>query len=636
MQLVFATSFVSERVIYALSWTLLHSFWQGIVLALAAGLIMLVCRRSKASVRYNLLGIALVLFVIGLVATGTILWQYHITISSSHALEINYPDQVIAQDNEQGVGEGLVSIPWVQSQLNAFIAFIDRHTFLIVAFWMLVLGIKSIRMGLDLYYLRRITLYDTLVPNLYWRNRLEVLAEQLQIQKPVQFLESALVKSPTAIGFFKPMVLVPLGLLSNLPAEQVEAILLHELAHIRRNDYLINFMQCLLEQVFFFNPGLLWVSALIRLERENCCDDIAVSAMQSKTHYINALVAFQEFNLKGSKYALAFAGKQKMPLLARVKRILNHHTYKTLSIMEKISLLASVLLISSLCFFSLHKSQAQSTKENRITSFTNVNVAGNGTAKSPQILFLQDTNGKTYSIKRIDKKVVEMYVNGGKIAADQVNKYDWLLKTVDEQIAKDKAQAELDRQQAERDRRQAERDRAQALKDRDQALQDRDQAKRDAEQAAKDQHQANLDQEQAQRDAHSNQVQAQRDREQAQRDKEQAERDIQQAKLDREQAERDREQAMRDREQAERDREQATRDRIQAEKDQKVLEDIIKEMINDKLIKDKKSLTALKLDEDVFKVNGVKQSVELHKKYQEKFLKIANGYRTYSYRVSGN
>lgn len=636
MQLVFATSFVSERVIYVLSWTLLHSFWQGIILALAAGLIMLVCRRSKASVRYNLLGIVLVLFVIGLVATGTILWQYHNAISSPHALEINYPDQVVAQNNEQGVGEGLVSIPWVHSQLNAFIAFIDRHTFLIVAFWMLVLGINSIRMGLDLYYLRRITLYGTLVPSLYWRNRLEVLAVQLQIQKPVQFLESALVKSPTAIGFFKPMVLVPLGLLSNLPAEQVEAILLHELAHIRRNDYLINFMQCLLEQVFFFNPGLLWVSALIRLERENCCDDIAVSAMQSKTHYINALVAFQEFNLKGSKYALAFAGKQKMPLLERVKRILNHHTYKTLSIMEKISLLASVLLISSLCFFSLHKSQAQSTKENRITSFTNVNVAGNGTAKSPQILFLQDTNGKTYSIKRIDKKVVEMYVNGGKIAADQVNKYDWLFKTVDEQIAKDKAQAELDRQQAERDRQQAERDRAQALKDRNQALRDRDQAKRDAEQAARDQHQANLDQEQAQRYAHSNQVQAQRDREQAQRDKEQAERDIQQAKLDREQAERDREQAMRDREQAERDREQATRDRIQAEKDEKVMEDIIKEMISDKLIKDKKSLTALKLDEDVFKVNGVKQSDELHKKYQEKFLKIANGYRTYSYRVSGN
>ncbi|MBK9492527.1 MAG: hypothetical protein IPO07_29870 [Haliscomenobacter sp.] len=201
--------------------------------------------------------------------------------------------------------------------------------------------------------------------------------------------------------------------------------------------------------------------------------------MNSKTQYINALVAFQEFNLNASKYALAFAGQQKMPLLDRVKRIINHHNYKTLSIMEKISLLASVLLISTVTFLSLNQSQAQSIKENHIPSFTNINVSGNGTAGNPQIMFLQDADGKTYSVKRVDKKIQEMYVNGEKLEEGKYSEYEAVIKEIDEQIERDRAQAELDRQQAERDREQAVKDRQQADRDREQAMRDQEQAKLD-------------------------------------------------------------------------------------------------------------------------------------------------------------
>jgi hypothetical protein len=250
-------------------------------------------------------------------------------------------------------------------------------------------------------------------------------------------------------------------------------------------------------------------------------------------------------------------------------------------------------------------------------------------------MFLQDVSGKTYSIKRVDKKIQEMYVNGEKLSEDKYAEYEPVIKEIDEQIERDRAQAELDRQQAERDREQAMRDRQQAERDRQHAMRDQEQAKLDRAHADKDRLQAEQDREQSIRDrqqAEKDRLQANLDREQAMRDDVQAKRDREQAIKDRAQADRDRLQAEKDRAQAELDRQQAAKDRIQAEKDRKeaqaLLKSIIEEMISDKLVKDKESLNGFRLTEDAFVVNGVKQSQELHTKYLQKFIKRA-GYGIY-------
>lgn len=676
MQSIFATALVSDRVIYALSWTLLHSLWQGVALAILAGMLMWWGRKQAASLRYNVLSLSLLGFVATVLLTFGLEWQFQAAYQAGKVVDIRYltPDLgafITAENGNIDQAKSLLQDYWQRWQV-----FFNQNTFFIVACWILMLSLKSIKMGLDIWSLYRMRWYRTYQPSLYWRNRLVDLTTQIKLKQSVVLLESALVPGPSALGFFKPLILIPVGLLNNLPAEQVEAILLHELAHIRRNDYVVNFMQCLLENVFFFNPGLLWVSNLIRQERENCCDDLAIQAMKNKTLYVNALVAFQEYKLHGAQYALAFAG-QKSPLLDRVKRIINHHNYKTLSIMEKVSLLATVLLISAISFLSLQQTQAQTTKEGRIPSLTNVNVSGSGTTSNPQIMFLQDVEGKTYSIKRVDKKIQEMYVNGEKLTEDKYAQYEPIIKEIDEQIERDRqqaekdhAQAEVDRQQAERDRQQAEKDRAQAVLDRQQADRDRVQAERDKAQAEIDRQQAGRDREQQVRDqerAKLDRVQADRDKERAEhdrkqsdldriqagRDKEQAERDRKQADLDRVQAEKDRAQSLRDQEQAKRDRAQAeldrqqaekdraqaeidraqaAKDRIQAEKDRKEAEELMKgliaEMITDKLVKDKESLNGFRLTEDAFVVNGVKQSDALHTKYLQKFIK-RQGYGIY-------
>jgi beta-lactamase regulating signal transducer with metallopeptidase domain len=643
MHWIFATSLVSEHLVYALSWTLLHSFWQGILLAMAAAILMLCARQQSANLRYNLLTGLLCLFA--LCVGATFLWEWQLGLKNQQSPIIQYFTASDLAASALQTEQMAQAHNWFQSNVQLLQALFNQNHLLFVSLWLLVLSYKSIKMIWEIGYTYRLRRQRTYLPSLYWRNRLEALAAQLKLKQPVQLLESALITGPAALGFFKPLILIPLGLLNQLPAEQVEAILLHELAHIRRSDYLVNFIQNLLENTFFFNPGLLWVSELIRKERENCCDDLAIAAMKNKTLYISALVAFQEYKLHGAQYALAFAG-QKTPLLDRVKRIINHHNYKSLSIMEKISLLSTVLLISALSFLSIQHTQAQATKEKRIASFTNINVGGNGTANSPQIMFLQDADGKTYSVKRVDKKIQEMYVNGEKQTEAQIQEYASLIQEIDEQIEKDRKQAELDRAQAERDRAQAEIDRQQAERDREQADRDRERANLDRQQAERDREQVMRDQERAHRDA----LQAQRDRDharsyeastsrqaeldraQAERDRLQAERDRKQADLDRQQAERDREQAIKDRAQAELDRAQAEKDRVQAEKDrvqaekdrkeaQLLLSSIIEELVKDKLVKDKESLQGFRLSEDALVVNGVKQSQELHTKYKQKFIK---------------
>jgi hypothetical protein len=147
------------------------------------------------------------------------------------------------------------------------------------------------------------------------------------------------------IGHLKPVILIPVGLLTALTTAEVEAILMHELAHIRRRDYLVNLLQSLVEIVFFFNPAVLWVSQLIKTEREHCCDDMALAQNTSKSGYIRALVSCQEYQATPA-YAMAFPG-QKHHLVDRVKRLVTNRNH-SLDVFEK-TLLTVCLVMSGLC-----------------------------------------------------------------------------------------------------------------------------------------------------------------------------------------------------------------------------------------------------------------------------------------------
>jgi bla regulator protein blaR1 len=147
------------------------------------------------------------------------------------------------------------------------------------------------------------------------------------------------------VGYLKPVILIPAGLLTGLGLQEVEMILLHELAHILRKDYLINIFQRLVETLFFFNPAILWLSARIRAEREHCVDDLVINHTKNKTAYIRSLLHYEQYRAGVPAYAMAFGGRKGT--LARMDRLISHRN-QALHKMELFGL--GLLLVIGIAF----------------------------------------------------------------------------------------------------------------------------------------------------------------------------------------------------------------------------------------------------------------------------------------------
>jgi len=153
-----------------------------------------------------------------------------------------------------------------------------------------------------------------------WQETLRKLGAQIGLSSssPAQLLVSALVEVPAVVGWLRPVVLVPVGALSGLPAEHLEALLLHELAHIRRHDYLINILQSVAESLLFYHPAVWWVSGHIRAEREQCCDDVAVSISGDAITYARALAQLESYRPAHLNSAIAANGGSLANRIARL------------------------------------------------------------------------------------------------------------------------------------------------------------------------------------------------------------------------------------------------------------------------------------------------------------------------------
>jgi TonB family protein len=147
------------------------------------------------------------------------------------------------------------------------------------------------------------------------------IARHFGIRRPVAVVRSARVDVPTVIGWLRPAILVPASALLQLPPSALEAIMAHELAHVRRHDYLVNAFQHLAETLFFYHPAIWWISGRIRVEREHCCDDLAVTVVGSAVGYARALATLEESRI--GAFTLAATGGALLP---RIQRLLGART----------------------------------------------------------------------------------------------------------------------------------------------------------------------------------------------------------------------------------------------------------------------------------------------------------------------
>jgi bla regulator protein BlaR1 len=333
-------SLLTDQLIKALCNTLVHSLWQGIILAAVAGLIIIGTKRASSALRYNLLIAALVLFAAGTVVT--FVTQFHLPVYSGPNQQVNVVNQnpvIIRPFSNHVIVQSGTLADVISRYVNAY------HN-PIVLVWFLIICAKSIQLGVGLYGTYQLKRVNVIGVKGFWNERMKQLACLLGIKQGITMLESGLAKVPMVIGHLKPVILIPIGLLAALSAEEVEAILVHELAHIKRRDYLVNMLQSLMEIVFFFNPAVLWISQLIKTERENCCDDMALAQSTNKVNYIRALISCEEYQAAVPAYAMAFPGS-KNSLLYRVKRLASNSNH-SLNGFEK-TLLAICLVVSGLC-----------------------------------------------------------------------------------------------------------------------------------------------------------------------------------------------------------------------------------------------------------------------------------------------
>ena len=264
---------MSEQAIQSIGAALMHFLWEGA--GLAALLFVGMAFAREARVRYGLAVAALVLMALCPVATMLVMQR---------PAEVSLPVQ--SAGVVQAVGAYAAG---ADSPIAAYEN--QPETLLTYFVWawcggVFLFGMRALGGWVMLRQLRQAA-QETVSPALLERCR--SLERRIGIHKLVRYAKSEMVDAPAVVGWIRPVVLIPLSAMAGLSVEQLEAILAHELAHIKRYDALVNFFQIAMETVLFYHPAVWWVNRVIRAERENCCDDIAVAVCGDASEYARAL-----------------------------------------------------------------------------------------------------------------------------------------------------------------------------------------------------------------------------------------------------------------------------------------------------------------------------------------------------------
>ncbi len=440
-------NFLSNQLTEAIGWTLAHSLWQGSLIAIACAIALSLLNQASAKTRYTLGLGALALLILSSTLTFGYYWQ-HTACTTSYAEPIA---QKILQLPE---GNTTFNNLFTESasediSLHVFKEYFQEHLPLVVTGWLLGVLLFSLRLIGGFALMQRLKYYRNYPAPHPWQAILHELAEKLQIRRKVKLLESAMVNSPMVIGNFKPIILIPIGMATGFTTEQIEAILAHELAHIRRNDYLINIFQHLVETLFFFHPAVWWLSSLVRHERECCCDDIAVKLTNNSVAFAKALTELETLKHSKRTAALALAMKSRSgKLYQRINRIVFQKP-RVPAFKEGV-LLASVI-VATLFFSALQWHDAKGTsninpvllseipQEIHPTEF----IALQDTSKKKQIEFKEGARnfaftveGKVYHfILNDDDSIDELYVGGELIDKTEYPNHQTAIKTMMQMVA---------------------------------------------------------------------------------------------------------------------------------------------------------------------------------------------------------
>jgi bla regulator protein BlaR1 len=335
-------TFIPDNVIHALGWTIFHSVWQGMIIGLILFLIFRYRRNISSQTRYLLGVFALAAIFISSLLTFFI--AYHPLTSQFEFVTLSPP----SISSLAGIFEGAedlsvlnpISSGWQQSVIRTF----DFVSII----WFIGVLLLALRLAGGMRVIHGMRRQGVSPLSAAWEERMQLLAHKAGLHRSITYLQSQTVSIPTVIGIFKPVVIIPAMIISGLPAEQLETIIVHELAHIRRHDFLINILQSIMEALFFYHPVVWIISENVRQEREKCCDDYAVKVCGKVSLYIRALACLSELQISAVIPSVAITGNKKS-IIHRVERLINNKKMKsntTERLIAGLALVISVLVIT--------------------------------------------------------------------------------------------------------------------------------------------------------------------------------------------------------------------------------------------------------------------------------------------------
>ena len=291
-----------------LGWTLVHFLWQGVLIASLYAIARKFCQRPQT--RYLLACVTLTAMVALPLATfafgspsslaprGAVVRSVFPTSSPTGPISSSKPFE---------------SLPSTAPSLSNS----EVMSWLVMAWFCGAIVLWARLVGGWIIATRMRSKYIRTAPA-EWSETLDQLRARLRVSAPVRLLSSASVAVPTVVGWLRPVILLPVGALTGLQPEHVEILLAHELAHIRRRDYLVNILQSAAEALLFYHPAVWWVSRHIRAERESCCDDIAVAVRGDALDYVRALARLESCRPEHLTPSLAANGGSLPDRIARL------------------------------------------------------------------------------------------------------------------------------------------------------------------------------------------------------------------------------------------------------------------------------------------------------------------------------
>lgn len=298
------SSYISAFV-QAMGWMLLHSLWQIALILLAVALLFRFVSIQEAQIRYR---ISLGAFVLLMMISGGTFSQYWQAPNpyNSQIIQLSTTSASIPLDTETGTSFTLPSNTELSIQ-DHLLQFFMKNAWIGVGLWFLGICLLSLRHIGGWLHIRNLSRAGS-IPDSHWCQQLASLQAELGIRRQVKLVESLQIDVPVTFGWIKPVILFPTQLLTGLSEAQIQLLLIHELAHIRRADYLVNLGVLALKTIFFYHPGIYLLANWMDQSREACCDDIVVAKQDDRELYAETLIFLQRGQL-ASNIAIGALGQ---------------------------------------------------------------------------------------------------------------------------------------------------------------------------------------------------------------------------------------------------------------------------------------------------------------------------------------